>query len=144
MLDPPIYWASFRTTMPRIILKAVEAVMNGERPGTLICALSNDVFSGKAATRYARAGHIPGSISLAARGLFDPAGRYWDPATLEVKLGPTLSSVHRPLILYCGGGISAAADALALTLLGETDVSIYDGSLEEWAAIPSLPLALGN
>ena len=37
-------------------------------------------------------------------------------------------------------GISAAANALALTLLGEAEVSIYDGSLEEWAADPALPL----
>jgi thiosulfate/3-mercaptopyruvate sulfurtransferase len=27
-----------------------------------------------------------------------------------------------------------------LTLLGEAEVSIYDGSLEEWAADPALPL----
>ena len=42
-------------------------------------------------------------------------------------------------VIGCGGGISAAANALALTLLGETQVSIYDGSLKEWAD-PTLPL----
>ncbi|WP_313466091.1 rhodanese-like domain-containing protein [Pseudomonas nitroreducens] len=47
------------------------------------------------------------------------------------------------MLLYCGGGISAAALALALTLAGETRVAIYDGSLQEWAAEPSLPLTTG-
>ncbi len=42
--------------------------------------------------------------------------------------------------MYCGGGIAACADALALTLLGEADVAVYDASLEEWAADPSLPM----
>ncbi|MEE7567295.1 sulfurtransferase, partial [Xanthomonas sp. Kuri4-3] len=46
----------------------------------------------------------------------------------------------RPLVLYCGGGIAAAADALALTLLGETELALYDGSLQDWAADPALPL----
>jgi thiosulfate/3-mercaptopyruvate sulfurtransferase len=124
--------------------RAVEVVVAGERPGTLICALSSDVFSGKAATRYARPGHIPGSLNLSARSVFDSEGRYLDPTVLADVVKSVLPTANRPLILYCGGGISAAADALALTLLGESDVSIYDGSLEEWAAVPELPLVLGN
>jgi len=31
-----------------------------------------------------------------------------------------------------------------LTLLGEREVRFYDGSLEEWAADPQLPLELGG
>ncbi|MET0928742.1 MAG: rhodanese-like domain-containing protein [Aeromicrobium sp.] len=43
-------------------------------------------------------------------------------------------------MLYCGGGVAACADALALTLLGEKDVAVYDSSYEEWAADPTLPV----
>lgn len=42
--------------------------------------------------------------------------------------------------LYCGGGISASANALALASVGVRDVRVYDGSLEEWSADPGLPL----
>jgi len=49
-----------------------------------------------------------------------------------------------PVVLYCGGGISAAGAALALTLLGRTDVSVYDGSLEEWSKDPERPLESGR
>ncbi len=118
----------------------VEAVVQGEEAGTLICALSSDVFNGTAPTRYRRRGHIPGSRNFPARHLFAGDGTYLQPTDLSVRATPVLDGAARPLILYCGGGISAAANALALTLLGETQLSIYDGSLEEWAADPALPL----
>jgi 3-mercaptopyruvate sulfurtransferase SseA len=88
--------------------------------------------------------HAAFHFAMPAPGVFDSEGRYLNPTALADVVKSVLPPANRPLILYCGGGISAAADALALTLLGETDVSIYDGSLEEWAAIPELPLVLGN
>jgi thiosulfate/3-mercaptopyruvate sulfurtransferase len=118
----------------------VEAVVRGQEAGTLICALSADLFNGTTPTRYRRRGHIPGSRNFPARQLFAGDGAYLRPADLALQAAPVLAGAARPLILYCGGGISAAATALALSLLGETDVSIYDGSLEEWAADPALPL----
>lgn len=120
----------------------VEKVVAGESPGTLVCALSAALFDGSAVTRYARRGHIPGSSNLPARSLFDDDGCYRRGAALDEALAG-LRQAAAPLLLYCGGGISAAALALALTLAGETRVAIYDGSLQEWAAEPTLPLTTG-
>ncbi|WP_207886677.1 sulfurtransferase [Pseudomonas sp. 30_B] len=120
----------------------VERVVAGEADGTLVCALSAALFDGSAVTRYARRGHIPGSRNLPARSLFDDDGRYRRGAALDEALAG-LRQAEPPLLLYCGGGISAAALALALTLAGETRVALYDGSLQEWAAEPSLPLTTG-
>lgn len=120
----------------------VEQVVAGKADGTLVCALSAALFDGSAVSRYARRGHIPGSANLPARGLFDDDGRYRRDAALDEAL-TGLRQAEPPLLLYCGGGISAAALALALTLAGETRVAIYDGSLQEWAAEPSLPLTTG-
>ena len=47
------------------------------------------------------------------------------------------------MTVYCGGEISAAVVAHALLITGRKDVSIYDGSLEEWSAGAELPLDLG-
>ena len=44
------------------------------------------------------------------------------------------------VITYCGGGIAASSDAFVLHLLGHDDVAVYDNSLSEWAADPSLPM----
>jgi thiosulfate/3-mercaptopyruvate sulfurtransferase len=48
------------------------------------------------------------------------------------------------VITYCGGGIAASSDALVLTLLGAKNVALYDGSMTEWGADPSLPLETGD
>ena len=48
------------------------------------------------------------------------------------------------VIAYCGGGISATIDALALTLIGHDNVAVYDGSMSEWVMDESLPLVTGH
>jgi thiosulfate/3-mercaptopyruvate sulfurtransferase len=121
-------------------LPDVDAIRRGERPGTLVCALPVSGFDGSAPTRYTRRGHIPGSLSLPGRGLLDEAGRFLPRAELAARVGAVLGESASPVVLYCGGGISAAGTALALTLLGREDVTLYDGSLEEWSADPALPL----
>lgn len=125
-------------------IETVSDISAGRAPGTLVCALSREVFSGRAITRYVRRGHIPDSVNLPARQLFAPDGRYLDPERLAMLVSQQFRTSERPLVLYCGGGISAAAEALALTLAGETQLSIYDGSLEEWASNPLLPLVTGD
>ena len=123
--------------------EGVQAVLAGERPGLLVCALSSALFSGAAPSRYARRGHIPGSLNLPARNLLDPQGRYLPSEKLQQQLAGELLTTSEPLVLYCGGGISAAAVALALTLVGRENVLLYDGSLQEWAADSNLPMTTG-
>ncbi|MFJ1609469.1 sulfurtransferase [Streptomyces sp. NPDC088253] len=125
-------------------IETVGAVSRGERPGTLVCALPPGGFDGSAPTRYSRRGHIPGSLSLPGRGLLDGTGRFLPAAELAERVSAVLKGDQSPVILYCGGGISAAGTALALTLLGRQDVALYDGSLEEWSQDPSRPLATGT
>ena len=50
---------------------------------------------------------------------------------------------ERPVIAYCGGGISATVDLFALSLLGREDARLYDGSLTEWTRDPALPVEVG-
>lgn len=121
----------------------VLAASQGLSPGRLVCALGQGVFEGTAATRYQRRGHIPASLNRPARQLFDAQGRYLPPDQLRQALGAELLQDDTPLLLYCGGGISAAATAVALTLLGRANVMIYDGSLQEWSANPALPMTTG-
>ena len=118
----------------------VEEVLAGRRPGALVCAVPATEFSGEAPVRR-RAGHIPGSVSVPAATLVDrDTRRLLDPDALTEALAPVPRDER--VILYCAGGIAATSGALALTLLGRTDVAVYDGSLNEWAADPDAELTL--
>lgn len=116
----------------------IEAIVAGAAPGALVCAIPAKEFTGEAGHR-ARRGHIPGSISVPVGSLLDRAtNTLAEEERLAHLLAPALDSER--VITYCNGGIAAAADALALTLLGHTNVAIYDESLNEWAADLDAPL----
>jgi thiosulfate/3-mercaptopyruvate sulfurtransferase len=109
----------------------------------LVCGLPTGSFTGADPTRYSRRGHIPSSVNVSARDLFAADGTVR--ATDELREAYASQGVtgDDEVLLYCGGGISVAANALTLAELGVTTVRIYDGSLEEWSADPTLPLEVG-
>jgi thiosulfate/3-mercaptopyruvate sulfurtransferase len=119
----------------------VEAVLRGDEDAALLCALPAGEYSGEVGSSRPRAGVLPGSVSVPAEELRDASSRLVDGARLRASLAPVLTAPR--VVSYCGAGIAAASDALALTLLGHTNVAVYDGSLSEWAADPDAPLVLG-
>jgi thiosulfate/3-mercaptopyruvate sulfurtransferase len=65
------------------------------------------------------------------------------PADVLRQRFAAVGALDKQVITYCGGGIAASADALALVMLGHTDVKLYDASLSEWAMDPMLPMETG-
>jgi thiosulfate/3-mercaptopyruvate sulfurtransferase len=99
--------------------------------------------AGSGGNSYGRPGRIAGSVNVPAAHLLDPATNTFLPAAeLRRRLG-AVGALDRPVIAYCGGGIAASADAFVLTMLGHTDVRIYDASLSEWAKDVTLPMETG-
>ena len=47
------------------------------------------------------------------------------------------------VVAYCGGGISATIDLFLLYRLGYDNLTLYDGSMGEWAKDTSLPIETG-
>ncbi|KQM83793.1 sulfurtransferase [Agromyces sp. Leaf222] len=111
------------------------------RDGALVCGLPATAFAGVEPTRYSRRGHIPGSVNVPARALFDRDGRILPADEIIARYREAGADLDAELLLYCGGGISATANALALAHAGLRRVRVYDGSLEEWSADPALPLS---
>ncbi|MBX3193557.1 MAG: sulfurtransferase [Microbacteriaceae bacterium] len=110
----------------------------------LVCALPASSFDGSAPTRYSRRGRIPGSVNVSSRNLFAEDGTFVGSDALRAAFASAgIDGTEPEVQLYCGGGISASVDALALHELGIRAVRIYDGSLEEWSADPDLPLEVG-
>ncbi|UCH25459.1 MAG: sulfurtransferase [Trueperaceae bacterium] len=105
----------------------------------LIDTFPEEHFRGEQ-SMYARPGHIPGATNLYAMALFDETGRF---RPLEELATLHTSDKETRTITYCGGGIMASASAFVMTRLGYTDVAVYTASLQEWAADPANPMALG-
>lgn len=110
----------------------------------LVHALSPELFSGRQRTT-ARPGRIAGSVNVPALELLEPATQaFRPPEALRASLEARGLLDGRPVIAYCGGGIAATTDAFALLLIGRGDAArVYDGSLNEWAADPALPMECG-
>jgi thiosulfate/3-mercaptopyruvate sulfurtransferase len=123
--------------------ETVKQYADSERADTLLCALEPEVFSGERSSGAARAGHIPGSTSLPYSSLLDERGLI-DPQLVDPAMRSAGIDVGAPVISYCGGGITACGLALAFAAAGHDDVTIYDGSLQQWAADASTAMAVGS
>jgi thiosulfate/3-mercaptopyruvate sulfurtransferase len=106
-------------------------------------ALAPEQHAGFGGNSYGRPGRIKGSVNLPAAHLLDPAtNEYLPPAELRRRF-EAVGALDKEVITYCGGGIAASADALALVMLGHRNVRLYDASMSEWAVDPSLPMETG-
>lgn len=130
-------WTRARATRDDVL-----AAVDG--PVCLIDALPEDSYDGTGISYGPRAGHITGAVNVPFRSLLEAeTAGFADADVMEQRLteaellGPAATS---PVITYCGGAIAATVDAFALALFGRTDVAVYDGSLLEWSADPSLPM----
>jgi len=106
----------------------------------MINALPEDQHRFTSGVHYGRPGHIKGSASLPSDYLLDPQTNEFLPAGELRRRFDRIGAFSERVITYCGGGAAASADAMALVMLGHPDVKLYDCSLLEWAADPSLPM----
>jgi thiosulfate/3-mercaptopyruvate sulfurtransferase len=130
---------------PRPLMVGKEEVLQaiGDGAACTINALLPEQHVGSGGTSYGRPGHIKGSVNLPAAHLLNPDTNEFLPADQLRRRFATLGVFDKRVITYCGGGIAASADALALVMLGHPEVRLYDASLGEWANDSSLPMETG-
>lgn len=88
---------------------------------------------------YDRPGHIPSATNLPSSDLLNELGHYRTIGELEMMHD---SDRERRAITYCGGGVAASSVAFTMHRLGFTNIAVYMGSLQEWAADPANPMTL--
>jgi len=122
---------------------AVRAAL-GE-PGTvMVNALAPGYHRGLEPSRYGRPGRIPGSVNVPAASLVDAETKELTSlADAAAKFGERGVGKEKSVICYCGGGISATLDLFLLHQLGYDKLTLYDGSMGEWAKDPALPIETG-
>jgi len=110
--------------------------------GVLLDARAGERYRGETEPIDPRAGHIPGAVSAPTAGNLDDAGRFLDADRLRERYEALGVSVDRAVGVYCGSGITAAHDALALTVAGFRP-ALFPGSWSAWANQPERPVATG-
>ena len=112
-----------------------------ERNTVVVNALGPQFHQGLEPSRYGRAGRIPGSCNLPSATLLDPATRAFVPlAEAEAKFAAQGFRKDKRVVAYCGGGIAATVDLFVLHRLGYKNLTLYDGSMGEWAKDEALPI----
>ncbi|HEY1058622.1 MAG TPA: sulfurtransferase [Limnobacter sp.] len=77
------------------------------------------------------AGHIPGALNMPWKTNLGNDGLFKTPDALLDMWEPYVAAVDRT-ILYCGSGVTACVNLLALACLGHDDVRLFAGSWSEW------------
>jgi thiosulfate/3-mercaptopyruvate sulfurtransferase len=123
-----------------------QAVLAATRdPGAVIVnALGPQFHQGLEPSRYGRPGRVPGSVNVPAATLVDPQTKaFTSLADAAAKFTAAGVAQDKHVIAYCGGGISATVDLFLLHQLGFDDLTLYDGSMGEWAKDTALPIERG-
>ncbi len=91
-------------------------------------------------------GHIPGAKSLVASRLLTDDRKLQPEDVINKLLASRGIDKEKEILSYCGSGVAAANNYIALRNLGYTNVRIYDESWDEWSRDPAAgqSLALGN
>ncbi|KAB1948506.1 sulfurtransferase [Brevibacterium linens] len=108
--------------------------------GVLLDARAGERFRGETEPLDPRAGHIPGAKSAPATENV-PAGTFLPEALLRERFDE-LGALDGPVGVYCGSGVTACHNALALATLG-VDASLYPASWSGWSSDPDRPAETG-
>jgi thiosulfate/3-mercaptopyruvate sulfurtransferase len=112
------------------------------RTGLLLDARAGERYRGETEPVDPVAGHIPGAVSAPTAGNVNPDGTFKDPAELASRFAGLGATPDASVAAYCGSGVTAAHEVLALMLAG-IPAALYVGSWSNWVSDPARPVAAG-
>ena len=140
---PPTHFQADPNWKRGIVYKQdVLDALQGDGTQCVVNALPADCHLGTSDVVYGpRKGHITGSVNVPMPQLVDwETGVFVDAQSMDAQFRAAGVLDADRVITYCGGGGCATTDGFALALLGYTQVAMYDNSLFEWGADPTLPM----
>jgi len=127
----------------RVNIEDVQRRMTDART-LLVDARGPERFEGQSETIDKVAGHIPGARNHFYKWNLDEDGTMRSADELRARY-TTLLDGRSPadVVMYCGSGVSACHNLLAMEHAGLTGTPLYAGSWSEWSADPSRPMETG-
>ncbi len=113
-------------------------------PGArLVDARAPERFRGDVEPLDPVAGHIPGAVNHFFQWNLE-GGRFLGADALRARLHASIGSVEGDrIVCYCGSGVTACHNLLALEHAGVSGARLYPGSWSEWVADETRPVARG-
>ncbi|KEQ13743.1 hypothetical protein GZ77_15735 [Endozoicomonas montiporae] len=105
----------------------------------LVDARSYERYAGESEPIDAKAGHIPGALCHPFSDNMDDEGRFLSPEKLKQTFSALLPVGLEP-VFYCGSGVTACHNLLAMEYAGLSGAKLYPGSWSEWITDESRPV----
>jgi thiosulfate/3-mercaptopyruvate sulfurtransferase len=117
----------------------------GDREVLLVDARAPERFAGDSETLDKAAGHIPGAANHFFGSNVADDGTMLPPERLRAQFARTFGE-RRPdqVVMYCGSGVTACQNLLAMEHAGLRGARLYPGSWSEWSSDPNRPIEKGS
>lgn len=143
--EQPVVIPSDFAGQPRPELLAdVEAVRQASQSGapTLIDSREPRRYAGLEEPIDRKAGHIPGARNFFWKQALDEQNRWLSAEELQAHFAGL--EPEQEIVVYCGSGVTACPNVLALTEAGFRNVRLYAGSWSDWISYSENPIATGE
>ena len=127
----------------RLSVADVEALL-GDASTLLIDARAAERFEGGNEPIDRAPGHIPGAANHFFRRNVTDEGVMLSPDVLRQQFADVIGDRSpQQVVMYCGSGVSACQNLLAMEHAGLTGARLYPGSWSEWSSDPQRPVETG-
>ena len=131
---------TFRAAVPDQAMTVDRDHVRLARRAAVIDARAPDRYRGDVEPIDPKAGHIPGARNIPWRSNLGADWRFLSPEELRRKYS---AAKGKEVIAYCGSGVSASVDLLALEVAGLHGAKLYEGSWSDWSR-QDLPVRTGS
>ncbi|MBM7661356.1 thiosulfate/3-mercaptopyruvate sulfurtransferase [Bacillus mesophilus] len=137
---PKMTKRNFRPTIQDQLLVSVDDVKSSlnNQHLTLIDSREEPRFKGEVEPIDKIAGHIPGALNYFWQDNINSGGTWKDSKDHEKRFEEIPK--HQSIIVYCGSGVTACPNILALKEAGYKDVKLYAGSWSDWITYKDHPI----
>lgn len=113
------------------------------RADVVVDARAPDRYRGEVEPVDARVGHVPGAVNVPTATNLDADGRFLSPESLRSRYAVAGVAEGADVVVYCGSGVTACHDLLAIERAGLGPGRLYPGSWSAWSADPDRSVATG-